>query len=205
MNVPPPAWIDGHPLMEAIAAAVYEHCTTGDGGTVHDDPRNIAAAAVTALRGRPRACARCRPLTSDDLKIIKGLARGHSTPRIADDLHTEPRAVRSRITSAATRLGIRHGLHPRLVDYAYRHGYLTTPAIEAPEVALTPMETEELADVVQGLSVPQTAADLGLSRHTVQNRRRALYVRLGAHTAAHAVALGWQLGLLGPASEAAAP
>ncbi|MFF0729297.1 MazG-like family protein [Streptomyces sp. NPDC004134] len=45
----PAAWIDGDPLMEAIALAVYERCATGDGGIVHDDPRNIAAAAALAI------------------------------------------------------------------------------------------------------------------------------------------------------------
>lgn len=45
----PAAWIDGHPQLEAIAAAVYERCETGDGGIVHDDPRNIAVAALKGL------------------------------------------------------------------------------------------------------------------------------------------------------------
>lgn len=51
----PVPWVDGDPLMEAIAAAVYEHCDTGDGGIVHDDPRNIAAAATAAVRAQAPA------------------------------------------------------------------------------------------------------------------------------------------------------
>ncbi|MFI1165602.1 hypothetical protein ACH4UM_18800 [Streptomyces sp. NPDC020801] len=43
-------WVDGDPLMEAIAAAAYAHCRTGDGGIVHDDPRNIAAAVAGVAR-----------------------------------------------------------------------------------------------------------------------------------------------------------
>jgi hypothetical protein len=45
----PSEWIDGHPRLEAIAVAVYEQCETGDGGIVHDDPRNIAVAALAAV------------------------------------------------------------------------------------------------------------------------------------------------------------
>lgn len=45
----PAVWVDGHPQLEAIAAAVYERCETGDGGIVHDDPRNIAVAALAAV------------------------------------------------------------------------------------------------------------------------------------------------------------
>ncbi|MFF3657678.1 hypothetical protein [Streptomyces olivochromogenes] len=48
---PSAAWRDGEPLMEAIATAVYEQCTTEPCvGLVVDDPRNIAAVAATVAR-----------------------------------------------------------------------------------------------------------------------------------------------------------
>jgi hypothetical protein len=43
-------WVDGDPLMEAIAAAVWEHCEHHDSGLIIDDPRNIAAAVTAAAR-----------------------------------------------------------------------------------------------------------------------------------------------------------
>src|SRR5690606_9340163 len=47
----PPAWVDGHPQLEAIAAAVWEQCGRSDNGAcVDDDPRNIAVAALSAVR-----------------------------------------------------------------------------------------------------------------------------------------------------------
>ncbi len=45
----PTVWIDGHPQLEAIAAAVWERCRTEDTSTVVDDPRNIAVAAYAAI------------------------------------------------------------------------------------------------------------------------------------------------------------
>ncbi|GGW81999.1 hypothetical protein [Streptomyces griseoloalbus] len=46
----PAAWVDGHPQLEAIAAAVWEHCGRSDSGTcVEDDPRNIAVAVLSAV------------------------------------------------------------------------------------------------------------------------------------------------------------
>jgi hypothetical protein len=46
----PAVWIDGHPQLEAIAAAVWERCGRSDSGTcVEDDPRNIAVAALAAV------------------------------------------------------------------------------------------------------------------------------------------------------------
>jgi hypothetical protein len=47
---PPAAWVDGDPLMEAIAAAIWEHCETDGLSLVIDDPRNIAATAAAVAR-----------------------------------------------------------------------------------------------------------------------------------------------------------
>jgi len=50
----PADWIDGHPQLEAIAAAVWEQCGRSDSGTcVEDDPRNIAVAALAAVLPAP--------------------------------------------------------------------------------------------------------------------------------------------------------
>jgi len=47
----PAVWSDGEPLMEVIAAAVYEQCgTDAVSSIVVDDPRNIAAVAATVAR-----------------------------------------------------------------------------------------------------------------------------------------------------------
>jgi hypothetical protein len=48
----PTDWIDGHPQLEAIAAAVWEKCARDDEDmpqAVCDDPRNIAVAALAAV------------------------------------------------------------------------------------------------------------------------------------------------------------
>ncbi|MFM9629407.1 hypothetical protein ACKI10_17490 [Streptomyces galilaeus] len=45
----PTDWIDGHPQMETIAAAVWERCEHHDSGLIIDDPRNIAVAALAAV------------------------------------------------------------------------------------------------------------------------------------------------------------
>jgi hypothetical protein len=51
----PTVWIDGHPQLEAIAAAVWESCRTEESSTVVDDPRNIAVAALAAILAVPSA------------------------------------------------------------------------------------------------------------------------------------------------------
>ncbi|MDX3575943.1 hypothetical protein [Streptomyces sp. FL07-04A] len=49
----PTDWIDGHPQLEAIAAAVWEKCGRSDSGLIIDDPRNIAVAALAAVLPAP--------------------------------------------------------------------------------------------------------------------------------------------------------
>ncbi|MFR9794276.1 hypothetical protein ACL07V_37580 [Streptomyces sp. MB22_4] len=49
----PTDWIDGHPQLEAIAAAVWERCEHHDSGLIIDDPRNIAVAALAAVLPTP--------------------------------------------------------------------------------------------------------------------------------------------------------
>lgn len=53
MTSNPPAfeWIDGDPLMEAIAATIWDHCRTEGTSLIVDDPRNIAAVAAAVTRG----------------------------------------------------------------------------------------------------------------------------------------------------------
>jgi hypothetical protein len=51
-------WVEGDPLMQAIASAVHERCETGDTGIVHDDPRNIAAVAAVVARAAAAAADR---------------------------------------------------------------------------------------------------------------------------------------------------
>jgi hypothetical protein len=47
----PGGWVDGDELMEAIAAAVWEHCSIeGTASLVVDDPRNIAGTAAAVAR-----------------------------------------------------------------------------------------------------------------------------------------------------------
>ncbi|WP_449342263.1 hypothetical protein, partial [Streptomyces aurantiogriseus] len=46
----PAAWVDGDPLMEAIAETVWEHCAGEGTSLIVDDPRNIAATAAAVAR-----------------------------------------------------------------------------------------------------------------------------------------------------------
>jgi hypothetical protein len=77
-NQPEPApavWMDGDPLMEAIASAVWEQCERSDSGLVIDDPRNIAAVATSVARATVAPAtdqAALRELAADALADAEG-------------------------------------------------------------------------------------------------------------------------------------
>jgi hypothetical protein len=113
-------WIDGDPLMEAIAAAVYEQCGSHpEQSLTVDDPRNIAAAAAAVARQflgatepeagqdtatdaidwkakyeaeHARHVAVVRQLVADPLAVLRGAADeiDRETQRLKDDGVLEP-------------------------------------------------------------------------------------------------------------------
>jgi DNA-binding NarL/FixJ family response regulator len=197
---------DTEPDPIAVLREILDQCsvTSNGGANLHTDMAtwNRWAATLDHAEAQPgvrsEGCRHCTPLTPEMLKVIAALAQGHAVPRIGRDLDTPPRTLRTHIATAAARLGLLHTPQPCLVDYAYRHGHLSVPAVDPrdPLGPLTPTEAQTLSAITRGLTVAQAASEIRRSRHTVNTHRGALYRRLGAHTGAHAVALAWQHGLL---------
>lgn len=57
-------------------------------------------------------------------------------------------------------------------------------------------EMDVLYGIAEGKRIPELAADLFLSTHTVRTYRRRLYRDLGARNAPHAVAIAYRRGIL---------
>lgn len=68
--------------------------------------------------------------------------------------------------------------------------------LATPVDTLTPRQLELLRALAVGRTLVQYAAESYLSYNTVKTTMRLMQTRLGAQTAAHAVARGFQLGLL---------
>jgi len=131
------------------------------------------------------------------VRLIAGLARGHTRRRIAADLGIPEETVFSRLRGLGMRLRISGAIQPVLVHYGYGYGYLADLAPEEPRQAqLTARQETVLRMTAHGFTVQEIAAALVLSVNTVGTHRRRLYRMLGARSAAHAVALGWQAGVL---------
>jgi two-component system nitrate/nitrite response regulator NarL len=61
---------------------------------------------------------------------------------------------------------------------------------------LSERETQVLDALARGLTMAALARELWLAMDTCKTHRTRLYRKLGAHTGAHAVAIGYQTGLL---------
>lgn len=145
---------------------------------------------------KPLAPALGTPLTRRHVQVIAGFARGHSSYEIGYRLGITWETVkdhRSRI-SLATGCGSR----AEIVNYAYEHGYLTAlpPENRAP-IRLKPFELDVLGLMASDLEYAAIAAQLFKSRGAVKSCATRIFRKLGVRDRAHAVAIGWQQGLLG--------
>jgi len=70
---------------------------------------------------------------------------------------------------------------------------MTDPQIGTP---LTPAEAEVLRHAANGSTNAEIAAEIDTSPHTVNDRLRAIYDKLGVHDRTHAVAIALRLGIL---------
>ncbi len=63
-------------------------------------------------------------------------------------------------------------------------------------LGMSEREMEVLTGISHGLSVAEIGRDLGLSDNTIKSHIRRLFMKLGVHERAHAVALAYRSGLL---------
>lgn len=70
-----------------------------------------------------------------------------------------------------------------------------TPRIRG---VLSPWQVRILQTLAAGLTLDEASAELDLSPNTMHTHRSRIYQALGARNAAHAVAIGYQRGLLKP-------
>lgn len=63
---------------------------------------------------------------------------------------------------------------------------------------LTPRETEVLTFIARGCTAAEVAEALGISPKTVENRKQALFSKLGVQNQAHAVSVALRHGFLAP-------
>lgn len=136
-------------------------------------------------------------LTPRQVQVVAGLARGGTEASIGRALGVARATVHRHVENAARAAGVSGHRHAGLVDFGYRTGVLAglTPEPRA-RIVLSPRMADVLDGLARGVGLPEIAVELGLSEGTVRTHAKRLYAALGVGCRAHAVAIGWQCGLL---------
>jgi two-component system response regulator DesR len=92
-------------------------------------------------------------------------------------------------------------LTPGAIQLAVKHvaegGRVFPKGQAAPAVKLSRRELDVLRHLAAGMSNPETAASLQLSRHTIKQHTSSVYRKLGVRNRAEAACRAQELGLLG--------
>ncbi|MFJ8158506.1 LuxR C-terminal-related transcriptional regulator [Streptomyces sp. NPDC094468] len=129
------------------------------------------------------------------LLVVKLTASGVTRAQIAKRLAVTERAVTWDVGRACRSLQVQYSDHAALVNAAIRAGVITLPAL--PSVELEPHLVDTLRLVADGYTNRQIARRLRRSFECVKSRIKRILRTLHAKDRAHAVAIGWQCGLLG--------
>lgn len=147
-------------------------------------------------------------LSERERTIIALIGAGHTVSRIAALLGTTPCAVENSKRQIYRRFAVVG--QSQLIARAAALGLLdpaAAPALAQPTTrdraaqVLTPRENDILRSIALGHTVRQTARALAIAEKTVENTQARLFLKLGTHSRAGAVAAAYRLGLLDRADD----
>jgi DNA-binding NarL/FixJ family response regulator len=197
------------------AVLVYERLTARELGEARragadvlvPSRRGLAALLAQVRRPAPATVGAARAgagLTDRELEIIMLIGCGHSVPEIADLLGIAVDTVDNHKRRIFAKLQARGCVD--LVARAAALGMPTGRGLGEPApVQLTARESDILVSISLGHTVRQTAHALGIAPKTVENTQTRLFGKLGVRNRASALAAGYTLGLIQPATPAPAP
>jgi DNA-binding NarL/FixJ family response regulator len=147
-------------------------------------------------------------LTRREREILALVGAGHPVRRIAELLELSPHAVENAKRRIYAKLGVA-GQGQAVASAAGLglvggRGTIGGQAVPPAPPRLTGREADVLQAIARGRTVRQTARELRIAEKTVENTRARLFLKLGAHNGAGAIAVAHELGLLetAPRSEA---
>lgn len=171
----------------------YSHGLRALLAVVRQEAEKVRAAGGRATPGRDA-------LTDEEWEVISLIAAGHPVHRIADLLAVTPGVVESVKRRIFHKLGVLG--QNQAIARAAALGLVEPPTTSDPPEAetrrpdLTPRETDILRSIAMGHTVRQTARLLDIAVKTVENTQARLFLKLGAHNRAGAIAAAHNLGLL---------
>jgi DNA-binding NarL/FixJ family response regulator len=143
-------------------------------------------------------------LTRREREILALVGAGHPVRRIAELMTLSPHAVENAKRRIYAKLGVA-GQGQAVASAAGLglvggRGHVAGQPVPAAPPRLTGREADILQAIARGRTVRQTARELQIAEKTVENTRARLFLKLGAHNGAGAIAVAHELGLLEPAA-----
>jgi DNA-binding CsgD family transcriptional regulator len=149
---------------------------------------------VKTVKYRPAPARYLGDLTSREIHVICGIARGRTQKKIALDLDIGVETVKSHTHRALKKTQCH--LHAELVSWMYRHGYM---AGFKPEILSPPELTRREKDFIRYFVIGMSAEEIGKRTITTPGTVKTYNVRIrrkfGATNRAHLAALAWQCGI----------
>ncbi|MEU2232602.1 DUF6302 family protein [Streptomyces vietnamensis] len=143
------------------------------------------------------------PLPHLERQVLELIAEGHEDPEVAARLGLKSAAlVRYRLARIARRFQLDAVVRPQLVDHAYTHGALPTPAVLQP-LLLEAKAYGLVGTLAAGKPVNAYARLLDLKPYQAQYLLKTTRARLDATTRASMIRRAWQRQVLGPTPFAA--
>ncbi|HKT05634.1 MAG TPA: LuxR family transcriptional regulator [Rugosimonospora sp.] len=157
-----------------------------------------ALGALCRLRRPDVALVDGETLTTDGIRVLRGLCQQFPATRLV--------VVYDRLTPATLREAVAAGLATLVPSARGLPGLLHALRVDGRPgqhgahdgSALTEREVELISLLASGHSVGEMAQLLGISPHTVENRKRRMYVKLGVGNQAQALSRATSIGLVGP-------
>ncbi|GAB3857727.1 response regulator transcription factor [Nocardioides maradonensis] len=149
-------------------------------------PQLVLVSASLGGRSGPDLCRTLRELMPH-VKVVLMFGDGRIPAALASSLGAVG-ALSKNLTPGAIQLAVKH----------VAEGGKVFPKGEAtPAVKLSRRELDVLRLLASGLSNPETAESLQLSRHTIKQHTSSVYRKLGVRNRAEAASRAQELGLLG--------
>lgn len=185
-------------LTAGIRAVLLDAAAEGRPDMTPADIDRLTRRLTAAVRAAPQETPSA--LSPREIEVITGLARGLTRAEIAECLGLKPATVATHLRKITRYPGCVH--RAGAVATAYRAGWLAglAPEPRGP-VRLSRRRREVLAGMADGLTDQEIAVRLGIGEPTARTHARRMLRALDARTRAHAVALGFQHGLLGVGGE----
>lgn len=133
-------------------------------------------------------------LTPAQLAVVALAAQGLDNAAIAARRDSAVNTVKVQMYAAGSRLGSTRG-RAATVAAACQAGLLDHLPVERQRPDLPPRLLDTLHAIANGLTDEQIADKTGKPVSSVKSRVKVLYAELAANGRAHAVLIGWQLGL----------